>query len=271
MIEPGLASVTFRKKSPQEIIRLAVRASMKCIEWGSDFHVPVGDLHNAARIRNWTEAAGLRVSTYGSYYIVGENEDSNKPLFDQILATAEALGAPLIRIWAGRFGSKDASPGYRERIISETRTLADKAKFKGKLLAFEFHENTLNDGYEACYSLLKEIANPQVKTLWQPMHEVGVDVNGEGIPMILPWIVGIHVFHWWPAAEDRLPLYEGYDEWRHYVELLTQKTVDITGTLEFVKDDRPEQFLRDARIWCDLLLEPGIAATDYLVNDHAKS
>lgn len=270
MIEPGLASVTFRKKSPQEIIHLALGASMKCIEWGSDFHVPVGDLDNAGRIRNWTEAAGLRVSSYGSYYIAGETEDSNKHLFDQVLATAEALGAPLIRIWAGQFGSRDSSPGYRESVISETRTLADKAKFKGKHLAFEFHENTLNDGYEACYSLLKEIAHPQVNTLWQPIHGVGPDVNGDGIKIILPWIVGVHVFHWWPAAEARMPLKKGYKDWKYYLKLLAKISDDIPGTLEFVQDDSPEQFLSDAQTWLELIYLHQYADQDLLANNDTQ-
>ena len=46
-LQPGLCSVTFRRCSAAEIVELATRAGLRCIEWGGDVHVPHGDLRTA--------------------------------------------------------------------------------------------------------------------------------------------------------------------------------------------------------------------------------
>ena len=96
-MKTGLTSVTFRQKSPEEIIALAKEAGLTGIEWGGDIHVPAGDTKTASEIGRKTREAGLAVLSYGSYYRGDEGED-----FAPVLASAKALGAPVIRIWAGR-------------------------------------------------------------------------------------------------------------------------------------------------------------------------
>ncbi len=252
MMVPGVASVTFRGKSPQEIIKLAVKAGLHSIEWGADVHVPTGHLEQAITISRQTKEAGLIVSAYGSYYVVGKNSDKGKEFAD-VLNTAEALNAPVIRIWAGHKSSAESTQAYLRKILDETRLLADKAGQKGICLAFEFHDNTLNDTYSACCELLTELAHPQIKTYWQPLHGAGPAINGAGIKMILPWIVGVHVFHWWPKAEVRLPLSEGINDWKQYVLQLCKISDTISCNLEFVKDNSAEQFLKDANTLQELL------------------
>ena len=88
----GLTSVTFRQKSVEEIIALAAQAGLSGIEWGGDVHVAPGDAASAAETARKTREAGLAVLSYGSYYRGGEGED-----FAPILASARALGAPVIR------------------------------------------------------------------------------------------------------------------------------------------------------------------------------
>lgn len=65
MLTLGLVSIAYRKLTPAEIIPL---------------------------VRD----AGLTVSSYSSYYRLGAGQD-----FAPYLAAACALGAPVIRIWAG--------------------------------------------------------------------------------------------------------------------------------------------------------------------------
>ncbi len=245
MILPGAASVTFRDKTPQEVINLARQAGLSGIEWGGDIHVPSGELKQAAKIGNLTRVSGLQVSAYGSYYVVGKSKEEGIRFID-VLTTAKMLGAPMIRIWAGNKSSRNASQSYRRKILDETRAIADEAGRQDLVLAFEFHDDTLNDTYESCCELLTDLAHPMVKTYWQPMHGVGPEINGNGIDLILPWIVGVHVFHWWPKAEVRLPLQEGINHWKTYIHKLSSIATAIPGNLEFVKDDAPEQFLKDA-------------------------
>lgn len=251
MLLPGVASVTFRDRTPQEVVKLAVQAGLAGIEWGGDIHVPVGHFEQAATISRLTEDAGLIVSGYGSYYTVGKSSDEGI-LFIDVLNTAKALNTPVIRIWAGEKSSRGSSRIYRRKILDETRAIADEAGRHGVLLAFEFHDDTLNDTYESCCELLTDLAHPQVKTYWQPLHGAGPDINGVGIDMILPWIVGVHVFHWWPKAEVRLPLQDGANHWKEYIHKLSSISEAVPCNLEFVKDNSPEQFLKDASTLLEL-------------------
>lgn len=252
MMVPGVASVTFRDRTPQEVIKLAVKAGLDGIEWGGDIHVPAGHFEQATTIGRLTKEAGLIVSAYGSYYVVGKSRDNGKRFAD-VLHTAKALNAPIIRIWAGDKSSGESTRAYRRKILDETKKLADQAGQQSIRLAFEFHDNTLNDTYEACYELLTELAHPQVRTYWQPLHGAGPDINGAGIDMILPWIAGVHIFHWWPKAEVRLPLQDGTNDWQHYLMQLSKIPETISCNLEFVKDNAPEQFHKDANTLLELL------------------
>lgn len=65
MIKSGLCSVTFRNKTPGEIIDLTARAGLCAIEWGSDVHVREGDIKAAEEIRIMTEEKGLEIPAYG--------------------------------------------------------------------------------------------------------------------------------------------------------------------------------------------------------------
>ena len=68
MIKPGICSVTFRDKSPEEVIALSVASGLKGIEWGADVHVPLGDLEHTLRVGELTRAAGLEVAGYCLLY-----------------------------------------------------------------------------------------------------------------------------------------------------------------------------------------------------------
>ncbi|GAB5552946.1 MAG: sugar phosphate isomerase/epimerase [Saprospiraceae bacterium] len=252
MILPGLTSVTFRDKAPKEIVYLAYQAKLKGIEWGGDIHVPIGQLEKAEKVGRLTRAAGLSVCAYGSYYTVGKSQEEGIN-FEDVLTTAEALQAPIIRIWAGNKSSYNATETYRRKILNETLEIADKAEKKGIKLAFEFHSNTLNDTYDSCSELIVELDHPAVKTYWQPITSVKSEINAAGIDKILPWIVGVHVFHWWPEVEVRLPLNQGAQDWKDYLFRLSKLKAPIFGNLEFVKDNSPKHFLEDARTLLNLI------------------
>jgi sugar phosphate isomerase/epimerase len=215
MILPGLVSVTFRGRSPAEVLGLAQRARLTGIEWGGDVHVPHGNLAQAREVRGMTAEAGLRVCSYGSYYRVGHGTDPGA--FEDVLATALELGAPLVRVWAGRLGSAEADEGHWARVIEDAQRMGNLAAQAGICTAFEFHGHSLTDTPPWARRLLEAVNHPAVKCYWQPPLGAAHAANLAGLELIRPWLSCLHVFQWevshdGPAAERR-PLAEGQERW----------------------------------------------------------
>jgi 3-dehydroshikimate dehydratase len=252
MIFPGLVSVTFRNLSPQEIVRLASQAGLTGIEWGGDIHVPHGDLDQAQRVRDLTENAGLRVAAYGSYYRVWPQEPVP---FDSVLKTALAVGAPAIRVWAGKIGSMQAPAEHRAAVITEAARISQMAADYGITVAFEFHVNTLTDSDSSALDLLNRCNHPNLRCYWQPRIQATFNDNIASLVAISPWLSNLHVFHWQPAPtqEDRpqvvrQPLAEGKEDWQMYLAHAMTLPGDRYAMLEFVRDDDPQAFLVDAGV-----------------------
>jgi 3-dehydroshikimate dehydratase len=144
MIHTGLVSVTFRSLSPQEIVALVAKAGLRGIEWGGDIHVPHGNVQRAKEVYHITSDAGLEIAAYGSYYRVG-CEEKEGILFERVLDTAIALKAPVIRVWAGDRGSREADEEWWAKVIDETYRIGALTKESGITISFEYHGNTLTD------------------------------------------------------------------------------------------------------------------------------
>lgn len=244
MIYPGLASITFRKLSPAQIIDLVAQAGLIGIEWGGDIHVPHGDFAGAREVRKLTEKAGLRIAAYGSYYFVGHEELGP---FETVLETAKELGAKVIRVWAGKQGSADADEAYRQHVVNESYRIADVAAAANVSVACEWHGNTLTDATTSAISLLEAINHENFHTYWQMSQGMSHICCLKELETVKPWLVGLHVFywHWHRETLKRLPLADGEAVWKQY--LAKAKDVgEMFALMEFVADDSPEAFIRDA-------------------------
>ncbi len=253
MIHSGLVSITFRELSPEEIITLVAQAGLEGIEWGGDIHVPHGDLGQARRVRRMTSEAGLDIPSYGSYYRVGHKEPVP---FEQVLETTIELGAPTVRVWAGKRGSEDADATYRASVVQESQRIADIAAREGITVAYEFHQNTLTDTNESARQLLEAVERDNVKTYWQPPRGSTMSYNLEGLDAVLPWLLNIHVFTWHVITGERMALADGEVVWRQYLKKVAATGREHFAMLEFVEGDKPENFLRDAvtlKRWLSLL------------------
>lgn len=251
-MKSGLVSITFRKLSPGEIIRRCADAGLECIEWGGDVHVPHGNLERAREVRDATRDAGLSVSAYGSYFRLGMQHDFS---MEQVVETAAELGAPLIRVWAGRIDSVDATPEIWAAVVAEALRMADLAAAHGIHIAYESHGNTLTDTLPSTLRLLKETEHPNIRTLWQP--PVGMEPSHclEWLRQVLPKLANLHVFHWWPTGFDRNPLADGEAAWRKYFEMVRSAGLSPDALLEFLPEDDPELLSREAATLRHLLTE----------------
>ena len=245
MMRPGLVSVTFREMPCEDVIRYAKAAGLKAIEWHGLNHVPHGDLETARRIRQGTLDAGLAMAAYGSYYMLGQSEGMGLS-FDTVLQTAEALNAPMIRVWAGHRNPDQTPDHIRAHIVKEAARVADLAAEEQIGIVLEFHADTLTQTGESCAELLGDLGHPNVSTYWQPTPGVDVSRNLAQLRCVLPWLVGLHVFHWGPTHMDRHALALGESDWAQYLEMAGQHHETLNVLLEFAKGGTVEQFNEDA-------------------------
>ncbi len=237
----GLVSVTFRDLSVDEIIDLCVKTGLDGVEWGSDVHVPVGDLELAREVGKKCSDHGLRVLSYGSYYRGGDICE-----FHDVLATAKALGAPIIRIWAGYHVTlDDISDQDFATLVSNIKEAARLAKKEGIDLGFEYHRRTLTQTKEGALRLLQAVDMDNVYTYWQPNPDVSFEEQLAEIDLLTPWLAHYHVFAW-EAGNVAYPLAHAQEKWRTYIEHGAKSAYPHAMMLEFVKDGREEQFMDDA-------------------------
>jgi len=245
MIRAGLVSVTFRQLAPHAIVALVALTDLEAVEWGGDVHVPHGDVAQARLVRQMCDDVGLTVAAYGSYYRVGHTDVP----FAAVLESAVALGAPTIRVWAGKVGSGQADNAYWARVVEDSRAIGDMAWQAGIAVAYEYHGNTLTDTNASALRLLKTVDHPNVKTYWQPSESATLEENLAGLNAILPWLVNVHVFSWRnvDGQHKRMPLSAKADDWAQYLAQVATTGRDHYAMIEFVKDDEPKNFLKDAK------------------------
>lgn len=252
MLHSGLVSVTFRKLSPGEIVALVRKAGLRGIEWGGDIHVPHGDVARAREVGELTTEAGLAVAAYGSYYKAGHSEAAGLR-FDAVLESAVELGAPTIRVWAGAAGSAATDENTRWRVITDLRRIAELAAKVGVRVAAEFHGGTLTDTNASTNQLLVEVDHPNFYSYWQPLMDRDDAEAAAGLTAILPRLAHLHVYQWRLVEQkyERLALAVGAARWADFLRLADTAPALPGGRyamLEFVENDAPESFLRDAPV-----------------------
>lgn len=250
MINTGLVSVTFRKLKVNEIVQLVKKAGLVGIEWGSDVHVPYGNLKCARETYDITVEAGLQIASYGSYYRVGCSA-SEQVDFENVLETAVTLNAPLIRVWAGDKPSINVDQSYWESVIEDSRRIGSMAQSVGIKIAFEFHSGSLTDSRQTAIKLLHLINHPNVYSYWQPSAEFSQEERVTSLKELEHWLSHIHVFYW--KGFTSYPLSEGRGVWEKYFKIIEKMHGDRFCMLEFVKDSSIEQFLKDATVLKQML------------------
>lgn len=248
MLKTGLVSVTFRKKSIDEIIALCRESGLDAIEVGSDVHAPMENLALCEAIAEKASSAGIKIVSYGSYYKLGQYADA-KAEFSAYIKAAKALGAPNIRIWAGAKNSGDVGSAERERLVGEAVMCAELAAEEGLTMSFEYHGGTLTNTCDSALALMREINRPNVSLYWQPNQYEDVEFNVSALKRVLPFVSNIHVFAWDARGGSciRFPLADHAAAWKRYLDIIASDKKERSLLLEFVKDDSAEQFSADAK------------------------
>ena len=228
----GLVSISFRKHSPEEILRAAAAAGLSRIEWGSDVHAPCHDVERLTSIAALQREYGITCSSYGTYFRLGDHPLEELPHY---IAAAKILGTNILRLWGGSRKGEDMSPEELAAFTEACRRAAAMAREEDVILCLECHMRSITETPDYAVSLLEEVNSPHFRVYWQPFQWLDAAGSLSVARALAPYAEHIHVFNW--AGGERFPLAEAIEDWRAYLSVLPAPR---TLLLEFMPDDRLE-------------------------------
>lgn len=250
MIAPGLCSITFRALDADAVLALAVRAGVEGIEWGADGHAPPGGGALVSELGARCRDAGVEIASYGSYLGFGPAAGEDASVVDAVLDSADALGAPMVRIWAELGVGPDAAASERARVTERMAALASAVVERGLTPALEFHPNTLTETAASAMTLLDALGDG-VRTHWQPDASRTDDDVLADLAGVTSRLAHLHVFAWGPGGiGERRALDDGAELWTRALATADRDGAPLPGRrfalCEYVRDDDPDQFVADA-------------------------
>lgn len=236
--EMGLVSISFRDKSPSEIIEAVKDARLCCIEWGSDVHAPCDDLEKLKKLTLLQEKYGISCSSYGTYFRLGVNDVSE---LTKYINAAKILGTDIIRLWCGDKSPYKYLKNEKKLLFKACADAAEIARENNIKFCLECHNHTYTETKESALEIMEYVSSPWFCMYWQPNQFKSFDENIEYIRLLKKYVEHLHVFNW--VEEKRFPLFEAKSDWHKYLmEFGTGKTV----LLEFMHDNRIESLKTEA-------------------------
>ena len=234
----GLCSVTFRKKTAEEVVNLAKKAGIGFIEWGSDVHVKTID--DARMVKALCEKADIKIRSYGSYF--------NSAVYDErkwieTCRIAKEMNAEYIRIWLGKKNSQITSEKEYKRLLENTKKMCDIAKEYNLLVCPECHDNTFNNNTDAILRFIKELQRDNFKTYFQSRY-FRMEYDKDRIDRTFDYIKDVHVSY---RDLKREQLFRKKD--KNYLDTLLKKLkekgFDGIVMIEFVSAGSEKNFFDD--------------------------
>lgn len=242
LLMPGLVSNTFRHLPPADIVALVREAGVYAVEWSSDTHVPPGDVQNALAVAAQTHKARIRLIAYGSSYHAGvTNEHAT---FERTLQTAAALGAPLIRVYAGSCNAEEVDTRTWKHVVNDLNRICALARKSGIGIATAFQEGTLCNTADSAIRVLTQAESPNLHCFWQPLGDATPEERAAEVGQILPHLAHVHVYH--RPQGNPAPLADGEDEWKSVLIALADAGRPVALLMAHAAGDDPQQFLKDA-------------------------
>lgn len=238
----GLVSISFRKESPETILRAAANAGLSCIEWGSDVHAPCSDLERIHQIVQLQNQYGITCSSYGTYFRLGETPVNELPAY---IDAAKLLGTDILRLWCGCKSADNCTAEEKDQLFSQCRQAAAMAEEAGVKLCMECHIKSYTETMDGALELMKAVNSPAFRMYWQPNQFRTVEENICYAQALQEYITHIHVFQW--KGKERFPLETGVEEWHRYLEALPGQH---TLLLEFMPDDQIDSLSKEVNALC---------------------
>ena len=234
----GLVSVSFRDRTPEEILKSMVEAGLTHIEWGSDVHAPASDEERLCEIAELQKRYGIVCSSYGTYFKLFKTPIEE---LEAYILAAKKLGTDRLRIWCGSKSGSDMTPEEREELLTLCQKAEEMARAHGVVLCLECHQKTFTERLSDALWLMEEIRSPHFRMYWQPFQWKNKKENLGYAEAIALYTEYLHVFNW--KGEDMLPLGAAVEEWCAYLEVFSKPK---TLLLEFMPDGRIESLFAEA-------------------------
>ena len=236
----GMTSVTFRNKTIEEIVEICKKEQVEYIEWGSDVHVKTKD--DAHKAKTLCDAAGIKISSYGSYYSVGSN---NRDEWKMLCENASIMGAESVRVWLGKKDSEKTSDEEYENILNDCGCLCDVAKEYGITVSPECHDDTFNNNTDAILKFIKDLERDNFRTYFQSRY-FRMEYDLDRIDRTFDFILNMHVSY---SDLKREQMFRKKD--KNYLDKLLKKMIskNFNGIiiLEFTENSDEKAFGEDIR------------------------
>lgn len=238
LIKTGLASVTFRNKSIEEIVSLCRDAGIGYIEWGADVHVKTAD--DAKKAKMLCDDAGITIPSYGSYYRVGSGDGDE---WLTLCENAKLMGARSIRVWLGSKNSEDTSEKEYATLLEDLKKICEKAAEYELLVCPECHDYTFNNDTSAFLKISRDLNMPKFKTYFQSRY-FRMDYDLDRIEKTFDHIENIHI-----SYSDLKKEQADKEKNEDYIDILLNRFKDKNYSgivfIEFTENAEEESLLRD--------------------------
>ncbi len=235
-----MTSVTFRNKTIEEIVEICKKEQVEYIEWGSDVHVKTKD--DAKKAKLLCDDAGIKISSYGSYYSVGSN---NRVEWKTLCENANIMGAESIRVWLGKKDSEKTSNEEYINILNDCKSICDIAKEYGIIVSPECHDDTFNNNTDAILRFIKELGRDNFRTYFQSRY-FRMEYDLDRIDRTFDYILNMHVSY---SDLKREQMFRKKD--KNYLDTLLKKMIskEFKGIiiLEFTENSSAKAFSEDIK------------------------
>jgi sugar phosphate isomerase/epimerase len=224
----------------EDILPLIARAGYPACEvW--QHHLTNRSPDALPSFRDAAARLGLRFAAVGGYpslHEEGPTREEQRRLMARLMNACEALGAPIIKVFAGRIASGRIEPDQRLRSMDFLREALDQAAARRLTFTVETHGNTLADTPDAAESLRRDLAAGNLKFCFQPFD---LKDAGRVLPdyeRLRPHVAHVHLQG--RDAQGFSLLRDSLIDYGGLLRRLKRDGFDGLLSVEFVKDCHPK-------------------------------
>lgn len=234
----GLCTISNTDASVRSVLSTAADAGYDGVEIWGDGHVGDSPGDDPERVATTAAEFGLEIPVYGSYLRAGS--DSFERKLSTELEMADALGASLIRVWAGTQEYQDHVPAHWARVVDDLQVLSRRAADLGVGVTVEKHEGTLTNRATGARALVEAVDRENCGLNYQPLFFHSADELVAEARDLARYANNVHLQAVGErGGDDRTLLEDAYFDCEAVLEPFREASFSGYVEVEFVDRDRP--------------------------------